>query len=94
MRSFPAHTVRTTADQGWAALRNGRLLAAAASEFDLFLTIDKNLKREQNLSKLPIAVMVVMSKRNRLADLLPFVPSIERALAGLKPRTLVEVTMS
>ena len=43
-RSFPSHEIRTTAEQKWDRLRNGKLLAVAATEFDVFLTIDKNLK--------------------------------------------------
>jgi hypothetical protein len=91
--SFPSHSVSTAADKGWERLRNGKLLAAAADEFDVFLTIDKNLKHEQNLSMLPIAVMVVMSKSNRLADLLPFVSAIADRLASLERRAYVEVFM-
>lgn len=90
-RAFPSHTVRTTAEQGWNRLRNGKLLAAASSAFDLFLTIDKNLKHEQNMATLPLAVMVVMARSNRLDDVLPFVPIIEEELARLRPQTFVEV---
>jgi hypothetical protein len=85
--------VRTTADQAWERLRNGKLLAAASAEFDLFLTVDKNLKHGQNLAALPIAVIVIMAKSNRLADLLPFVPAVEEELARLKPKTFVEVVL-
>ena len=28
---------------GWASKRNGELLALAAAEFDVFLTVDRNL---------------------------------------------------
>ena len=91
--SFPSHIVRTTADQGWERLRNGNLLSAASGEFDVFLTVDKNLKHEQNLSTLPIAVVVIMAKSNRLADLLPFIAAVEEQLACLKPQTLVEVQL-
>jgi hypothetical protein len=72
-------------------LRNGKLLAAASGEFDVFLTVDKNLKHEQNLNALPIAIMVIMARSNRLADLLPFVAAIEERLPRLNPKTLVEV---
>ncbi len=91
-RALPTHTVKTTADQGWDRLRNGKLLVAAAIDFDVFITIDKNLKHQQNLATLPIAV-IVLAKSNRLADLLPFAPLIELELARLKPKILVEVSM-
>jgi hypothetical protein len=39
------HTVRTAAQEGWDRLRNGELLTAAEeSQFDVFLTTDKNLR--------------------------------------------------
>lgn len=59
---------------GWHALRNGALLRAVAQDrFDVLLTVDRNLKREQNLATLPVAVVVLLARSNRLADLLPLV---------------------
>jgi hypothetical protein len=54
-REFPNHFVRTTAQMGWDDLRNGNLLAATATGFDVLLTVDKNMKRQQNLNTLPVA---------------------------------------
>jgi len=45
-KSFPAHKVLTAGEMGWEGLQNGDLLAAAASQFDVVLTIDKNLKHQ------------------------------------------------
>ncbi len=78
---------------GWEELQNGEILAAAAPEFELFLTIDKNLKHEQNLATLPIAILVILAPSNRLADVIPFVPAVEKAIGALQPRSLVEVTL-
>lgn len=74
-------------------MQNGELLRTAAAQFDVFLTIDKNIKREQNLSTLLIAVIVIMARSNRLPNLLPFVTRLEVELADLKPRILVEVEL-
>jgi predicted nuclease of predicted toxin-antitoxin system len=90
-RSWPNHVVKSAQEMGWDKLRNGRLLAAAAGEFDVLLTVDRNLKHQQNLAHLPIAVVVLISKSNRLTDLLALVPAIEAALMRLTPKTLVEV---
>lgn len=43
------------------------------------------------MATLPLAVMVVMARSNRLDDVLPFVPIIEEELARLRPQTFVEV---
>ena len=77
---------------GWSGVKDGKLLALAANEFDAFLTVDKNLPYQQNLVALPIAVIVLDSLSNELSGLLPLVPSLERALASLTPRTCICVT--
>jgi len=54
------HEVRTVAQQGWGTLKNGELLAAAeAAGFDVFLTTDKNIRYQQNLSQRKIAIVVL-----------------------------------
>ena len=71
---------------------NGQLLALAATEFDAFVTVDKNLPYQQNLAALPVAVMVLDAISNELPALLPLVPALERALASMKPRTYALVS--
>ena len=56
---------------GWAGIRNGKLLALAATQFDAFLTTDQNIEFQQNLAELPIAVLVVVAKSNRMGDVGP-----------------------
>jgi hypothetical protein len=34
---------------GWTTIRNGELLALAAAEFDIFVTVDRNLSFQQHL---------------------------------------------
>lgn len=46
---LPTHEVKTTSQMGWATLKNGKLLTEAARAFDVFLTVDKNIKSQQNL---------------------------------------------
>jgi hypothetical protein len=36
---------------GWASRRNGELLGLAEREFDVFLTVDRKLQYQQNLSR-------------------------------------------
>ena len=91
-RYFPIHTVMTAAGMGWEELGNGKLLAAAAGHFDVVLTVDRNLQYQQNPASLPIAVVVLVAKSNRLAELAPLVPAVEKALTSLKPRTIGEVS--
>jgi hypothetical protein len=61
---------------GWAGIKNGQLLALAEAEFDVFITVDRNLSFQQNLPQFDIAVVVLQSPSNRLADLKPLVPKV------------------
>ena len=40
-------------------LRNGELLAKAASQFAVLITTDRNLKNQQNLSQIKLAILVL-----------------------------------
>ena len=74
-------------EAGWSGIKNGKLLALAATEFDAFITVDKNLPFQQNLEQLPIALVVIDAVSNELSVLLPLVPALLRELASLKPQT-------
>ena len=90
-REFPAHDVKTTAQMGWQDLRNGILLAEAGKVFNVFLTVDKNMKHEQNLVTLPLPVVVLGATRNTPGALRPFAPFVERVLPTLRPGQMIEI---
>ena len=77
---------------GWASKTNGELLALAAVDFDVFVTSDRNLSHQQNLSAFDIAVIVVVAASNRLEDLRPLVPRLLEVLrrAARRAVTLVQ----
>ncbi len=60
------HDVSTVTQQGWTSLSNGALLRQAAETFDVMLTADQNIEFQQNLSTLPVAVVVLAAESNRL----------------------------
>lgn len=70
------HDVRTTDEMGWQDESNGRLLALAAVEFDALLTVDKGLARQQNLTDLPIPVIVLRSRSNSIKALARHAPGL------------------
>ena len=90
-RHLPNHSVSTVVERGWGGVKNGQLLILAAAEFDAFVTVDKNLEYQQNLTKLPIAVIVLDARSNELPALLPLIPALEEALRVLQPRTHVRI---
>jgi hypothetical protein len=70
---------------GWASIENGQLLALASREFDVFVTVDRNLSFQQNVVGLAIAVIVLQAQTNRLADLRRLVPELLKAIASARP---------
>jgi len=76
---------------GWAGLKNGVLLRQASEEFDVLLTGDQNLAFQQNPSRLPISVVVLIATNNRIETFLPLIPELLQALAQIKPGQLVNV---
>ncbi|MGG6266965.1 DUF5615 family PIN-like protein [Leptolyngbya sp. AN03gr2] len=75
-RAFTDHEVKTVPQMGWAGIKNGQLLSLAATEFDVFITVDRNLPFQQNLPQFDLAIVVLSAPSNRLADLQPLVPRI------------------
>lgn len=47
------HQVTTVRAAGWSSIKNGRLLALAASQYDFFLTMDLNLENQDHPATLP-----------------------------------------
>lgn len=79
-REISGHQVKTAPEMGWAGIDNGELLAKAESDFDVFITVDRNLTFQQNIPKFNIAVLVLHARTNRLQDLVPLIPKILDAL--------------
>ncbi|WP_207393693.1 hypothetical protein [Duganella aceris] len=91
-RHLPGHVVSTVGEKGWNGLKNGLLLAQAATSFDAFITVDKNLPYQQNLKTLPIAVVILDTNSNELTALLPIIPKLTQILSSLQPRAAVRVS--
>ena len=85
------HDASTVPRSGWSEIKNGKLLALAATRFDVFLTMDRNLEFQQNLAALPIAILVIEALSNRIAHLRPLVLEILRALNSVRPKSLRRV---
>jgi hypothetical protein len=91
-RELTAHDVRTVQEMGWAGKKNGELLALmAGAGLEVLLTVDQNLRHQQNLSVSGVAVVVMVAPSNRLADLVPLIPAVEAALHGIQVGDVVEV---
>ncbi|MGB6366247.1 MAG: DUF5615 family PIN-like protein [Thermoanaerobaculia bacterium] len=88
---LPDHEVRTAPEMGWAGVENGELLRQASGEFDVFITVDRSLEFQQNLSDLAFGIVVVSAGRNELTHLLPLVPDILNAISVVRKGEVVRV---
>src|SRR5437868_11940149 len=90
-RELLEHEVHTVTERGWSGIKNGKLLALAEAEFDIFLTVDQNLKYQQNLKVFNIAVIHLVAKNNRLKTLLPLMPEARETLENIKSGDCIRV---
>ncbi|MFL6332294.1 MAG: hypothetical protein ACJ754_03030 [Pyrinomonadaceae bacterium] len=90
-RRLQGQTVSTVQEMGWAGLKNGNLLAAADGRFDLFVTTDKNLRFQQNLSKYGFAVLLLPS--NKVSVVASLLPEIEALLKSITAGDFVELPL-
>lgn len=66
LKRMRGHTLRTAQDMGWASTKNGKLLALAGQEFDVFLTADQNVRYQQNLKAVTSQILIVAPPELRL----------------------------
>lgn len=74
------HEVVTVPQAGWAGIKNGDLLRLAQAQFDVFVTVDRNLSFQQQLPNFTIAVIILRAPTNRLKDLRSLVPQLMQVL--------------
>jgi len=90
--SFPGHDCSTVPENGYAGQKNGELLRLAETAgFEIFITLDRGLEYEQNLQGRKIAVIFLRARSSRLADLLPLVSEVLRAIHSIRSGGLVTV---
>ncbi len=51
------HEVKTVPEVGWAGKKNGELLRLAEPDYDVFVTMDRQLPFQQNLAALDLCVI-------------------------------------
>ena len=77
----PPLEVISVHDMGWAEMKNGELIAEMQrAGFEFLLTADKNLQYQQNLSNIPIRLVVLHTFDNRLKNLVRYVTQIQETI--------------
>ena len=70
-RELLGHEACTVQQMGWSGIANGKLLSLIGGKFDAFITVDSNLAYQENLSTLPVAVVVLRAPSNKIEDIRP-----------------------
>ena len=88
-RGLPARNIVSVQDMGWAGVKNGRLLKLVAVEFDIFITSDKNLRHQQNLAEIDVAIILIPS--NQVPVVKALLPQINEALNSIGSHDFIEI---
>jgi predicted nuclease of predicted toxin-antitoxin system len=83
--------ISTVQDMGWTGVTNGALLAMAEGEFDVFVTTDKNLRYQQNLTGRKLAIIQLPTNQVPVVALL--VPAVREALVHIELGQFVEIPL-
>ena len=80
LRDLAEHEVKTVKQLGWEHYDDGELLRYAAEEFDVFVTVDKDLPYQRNLKRFQIAVVILRARTTRLSDLRSLLVPLREAI--------------
>ena len=87
------HEVWTVRDKGWLGKKNGELLKLMVeAEFEIFVTVDRNLPYQQNTENLPIPIVVLCASDNRRETLQQLIPKIFERLVEGNTGTVIEIS--
>ncbi len=76
------HEIFTVQEKEWNGKKNGELLGLMTLEdFDAFVTIDKNLQYQQNISRFPIKLFILNASNNKIETLIPFIENLKLLLS-------------
>jgi len=85
----PSHRVVSVREHGWSGKTNGDLLRAAEAEFDVMVTLDTNMRHQQNLPAYDLAVILISTRSSKRSVLELAMPEVNRVLSDdVKPGRL------
>jgi hypothetical protein len=83
--------VTPAVDIGWASLTDRDLLDSMVGRYDVLVTVDRGIPRQQRLRDRPIGVALLRARTNRLADLAPLIPALRVALGHMSLGTVHQI---
>lgn len=84
--------IQTVIEAGWAGVKNGELLRRADGAFDVFLTADRNLIHQQNLTGIRLGIVVLALGSTKVNDLRLAIARIAAALESVQPGQVLIIT--
>jgi hypothetical protein len=76
---------KTVTGIGYRGKKNGELLALVDGVYDVFVTMDKSIRKQQNFAGRRIALLLIRAPSNRIKDVLPYLHEIKDNLRQIKP---------
>ena len=88
------HEIFTVGDKKWNGKKNGELLGLMTLDgFDAFVTIDKNLQHQQNLSRFAIKLIVLDAPNNKIVTQTPFIKKLAAILSAPPENQIVIINL-
>lgn len=88
LKRYLAGDVQHAVDRQWGDLKNGVLLERVEAEYDVFITVDRAQRQQQEWRKrfadYQMAFIVLRVFSNALPSILPFVGEINETLARIQ----------
>ena len=85
--------VKTVRDMGWLGKKNGELLGLIVlNGFDIFVTLDKNLRYQQNLDRFDLKIFLLLSVNNRRETLQALIEKVKLKIEEGNLQKLMEIS--
>jgi hypothetical protein len=89
--ALPGHEVSTVTQSGWRSSQDGPLLRHAEKAFDVFVTVDRNLIHQQNISRYRLGFVILHVRTNQLLSYTPLIESLREAVQTVKPGQVIHL---
>jgi predicted nuclease of predicted toxin-antitoxin system len=85
--------IKTVRDMGWLGKKNGELLGLIVlNGFDIFVTIDKNLRYQQNLDRFDLKIFLLLAINNRRETLQALIEKVILKIEEGNLQKLMEIS--
>ena len=77
--AFPGHAVKVVSETGWRSAKDGTLLGYAQGQFDVFVTIDKRLEQQHELTRMKLGFVIARVPSNEIGSYRPIFTALMEA---------------